>query len=393
MLFVWLGEKRKPEDGKQVSIRKSGFLGVSSERRIPGIPAGKDCATKSRQPCALESVEFRIEGCQDRLPPALLEALFALFHMIDVQDLTKQYAGRTAVDRLTFQVEPGQIVGFLGPNGAGKSTTMRILSGYMPPTSGRATVNGHDVFHESIEVRRSIGYMPEMAPLYTDMRVKEYLRFRAELKGLSGRVMRQRVGEVMDLCTIADVRRRLIGHLSKGFRQRVALADALLHKPPLLILDEPTNGLDPVQIRQVRDLLRSLKPAHTILLSTHILQEVEAVCDRVLMIHHGRILANDTPDQLTRGLRAASVVQVELQSKASDLLAQLEALPNVRKANLESEDDGWKVITLRVEARQDVREAVMELAMKQNWKVRELHRQLPSLEDVFVELSASDRAK
>jgi ABC-2 type transport system ATP-binding protein len=310
--------------------------------------------------------------------------------MIDVQDLTKQYAGRTAVDRLTFQVEPGQIVGFLGPNGAGKSTTMRILSGYMPPTSGRATVNGHDVFHESIAVRKSIGYMPEMAPLYTDMKVKEYLRFRAELKGLSGREMRQRVGEVMDLCTITDVRRRLIGHLSKGFRQRVALADALLHKPPLLILDEPTNGLDPVQIRQVRDLLRSLKPAHTILLSTHILQEVEAVCDRVLMIHHGRILANDTPDHLTRGLRAASVVQVELQAKGDDVLTQIESLPNVRKAVQDGEENGWRMISVRVEANQDVRESLMDLALKQAWKIRELHRQLPSLEDVFIELSAAD---
>ncbi len=310
--------------------------------------------------------------------------------MIDVQDLTKQYAGRTAVDRLTFQVEPGQIVGFLGPNGAGKSTTMRILSGYMPPTSGRATVNGHDVFHESIAVRKSIGYMPEMAPLYTDMKVKEYLRFRAELKGLSGREMRQRVGEVMDLCTITDVRRRLIGHLSKGFRQRVALADALLHKPPLLILDEPTNGLDPVQIRQVRDLLRSLKPAHTILLSTHILQEVEAVCDRVLMIHHGRILANDTPDRLTRSLRAASVVQVELQAKGDDVTAKIEALPNVRKAAQDGEETGWRLITVRVEANQDVREPLMDLALKEGWKIRELHRRLPSLEDVFIELSAAD---
>jgi ABC-2 type transport system ATP-binding protein len=294
------------------------------------------------------------------------------------------------VDRLTFQVEPGQIVGFLGPNGAGKSTTMRILSGYMPPTSGRATVNGHDVFHESIAVRKSIGYMPEMAPLYTDMKVKEYLRFRAELKGLSGREMRQRVGEVMELCTITDVRRRLIGHLSKGFRQRVALADALLHKPPLLILDEPTNGLDPVQIRQVRDLLRSLKPAHTILLSTHILQEVEAVCDRVLMIHHGRILANDTPDRLTRGLRAASVVQVELRAGGDDVLAKIEALPNVRKAAQDGEEDGWRLISVRVEANQDVREPLMDLALKQSWKIRELHRQLPSLEDVFIELSAAD---
>lgn len=312
--------------------------------------------------------------------------------MIEVQDLTKQYAGRTAVDHVSFRVEPGEIVGFLGPNGAGKSTTMRILSGFMPPTSGRATVNGHDVYHQSIEVRRSVGYMPEMAPLYTDMRVKEYLRFRAELKGLSGKAMRFRVGEVMDLCAITDVRRRLIGNLSKGYRQRVALADALVHKPPLLILDEPTNGLDPVQIRHVREVLRSLKPAHTILLSTHILQEVEAVCDRVVMIHQGRIRAVDTPDNLIRKLRAASLLQIELQGEG-EVLSQLETLPGVRKAAEDSGADNWRFISLRVEAKHDVREALMEMAMTHQWKIRELHRQLPSLEDVFVELAASEPGK
>lgn len=312
--------------------------------------------------------------------------------MIEVQDLTKLYAGRTAVDHVSFRVEPGEIVGFLGPNGAGKSTTMRILSGFMPPTSGRATVNGHDVYHQSIEVRRSVGYMPEMAPLYTDMRVKEYLRFRAELKGLSGKAMRFRVGEVMDLCAITDVRRRLIGNLSKGYRQRVALADALVHKPPLLILDEPTNGLDPVQIRHVREVLRSLKPAHTILLSTHILQEVEAVCDRVVMIHQGRIRAVDTPDNLIRKLRAASLLQIELQGEG-EVLSQLETLPGVRKATEDSGADNWRFISLRVEAKHDVREALMEMAMTHKWKIRELHRQLPSLEDVFVELAASEPGK
>ncbi|MDZ4287639.1 MAG: ATP-binding cassette domain-containing protein [Prosthecobacter sp.] len=312
--------------------------------------------------------------------------------MIEVHDLTKQYAGRVAVNQISFQVEPGEIVGFLGPNGAGKSTTMRILSGYMPPTAGRATVNGHDVFHESLEVRRSVGYMPETAPLYTDMRVKEYLRFRAELKGLRGHDMRRRVGEVMDMCAVTDVRRRLIANLSKGFRQRVALADALLHRPPLLILDEPTNGLDPVQIRHVREMLRGLKPKHTILLSTHILQEVEHSCDRVIMIHHGRILAMDTPQNLTQQLRASSLVQVELQA-IGEVAAKLEAVAGVRKATEEEADSGWRRISLRVEARHDVREAVTDLATAEGWKIRELHRQLPSLEDVFVELAASDPVK
>lgn len=312
--------------------------------------------------------------------------------MIEVQDLTKQYAGRTAVDQVSFKVEPGEIVGFLGPNGAGKSTTMRILSGYMPPTSGTARVNGYDVFQQSIELRRSVGYMPEMAPLYTEMRVKEYLNFRAELKGLSGKKLRSRVGEVMELCALSDMRRRLIGNLSKGYRQRVALADALVHQPPLLILDEPTNGLDPVQIRQVRELLRSLRPAHTILLSTHILQEVEAVCDRVIMIHRGCIRAVDTPENLTRKLRAASVVQLEMQGNG-EITNLIESLPGVRKATLDTVQEGWLYLSVRVEARHDVREALMELALKQQWKIREMHWQLPSLEDVFVDLAASDPSK
>ena len=312
--------------------------------------------------------------------------------MIEVHDLTKQYAGRVAVNQISFHVKPGEIVGFLGPNGAGKSTTMRILSGYMPPSSGRAAVNGFDVFRQSLEVRRSVGYMPETAPLYVDMRVKEYLRFRAELKGLRGQEMRIRMGEVMDLCAITDVRRRLIANLSKGYRQRVALADALLHRPPLLILDEPTNGLDPVQIRQVRELLRGLGPNHTILLSTHILQEVEATCDRVIMIHHGRVLAMDTPQNLTQQLRAASQVHLEMQA-TGEIIAPLEELAGVRKVVEEEGEGPWRKFTLRVEARHDVREAVVDLATARGWKIRELHRQLPSLEDVFVELAASEPAK
>jgi ABC-2 type transport system ATP-binding protein len=291
------------------------------------------------------------------------------------------------VNNISFQVEPGEIVGFLGPNGAGKSTTMRILSGYMPATSGRALVAGFDVFHQSLEVRRSVGYMPEMAPLYTDMKVKEYLRFRAELKGLGGLAMRKRVGEVMELTGINDMRRRLIGNLSKGYRQRVALADALVHRPKLLILDEPTNGLDPVQIRQVRDLLRNLKSKHTVLLSTHILHEVEQTCDRVVMIHQGRIRANDTPENLTSQLRSTTLLHLELEG-VGNLAEKLATLPGVRKTNEEKLlVHPWRRFTLRVEPDHDVRDAVLDLALRQKWRVREMHRQLPTLEDVFVELS------
>lgn len=309
--------------------------------------------------------------------------------MISVSHLTKEYAGRVAVDGISFEVEPGEIVGFLGPNGAGKSTTMRILSGYLPPTSGTATVGGKDVFRNSLEVRRQVGYMPENAPLYLDMGVKEYLHYRGALKGLRGKELRLRTGEVMDLCGVTEVRRRLIGNLSKGYRQRVALADALIHSPPLLILDEPTNGLDPTQIRGVRELLRSLRPQHTILLSTHILSEVEQTCDRVVMIHHGRIRANDTPRNLTRGLRAAGTVYVELQG-SKDVPQKLDGIPGVRKVLAEKAEKGWQAYSLRIESQTDVREAIQELATAEQWKIRELHRQLPSLEDVFIELAASD---
>jgi ABC-2 type transport system ATP-binding protein len=309
--------------------------------------------------------------------------------MIQVSHLTKQYAGRTAVDGISFEIERGQFVGFLGPNGAGKSTTMRILSGFLPPTAGSVLVGGKDVFRESLEVRRMVGYMPEMAPLYTDMRVKEYLHFRGALKGLSGRALRIHAGEAMERTAIADVRRRVIGNLSKGYRQRVALADALIAKPPLLILDEPTNGLDPTQIRQVREMLRNLTPDHTILLSTHILSEVEQSCDRVIMINKGRIKADDTPHNLTRGLRTAGSVYLEMQAgeKAG---AMLSGLPAVKKATLDRTEDGWQAWSLRLESNADVREDVLALAATEKWKVREIHRQLPTLEDVFVELAAGD---
>lgn len=309
--------------------------------------------------------------------------------MIEVQDLTKQYAGHTAVDAISFFARQGEIVGFLGPNGAGKSTTMRMLAGYLPPTSGSALVAGHDVFRESLEVRKNVGYMPETAPLYGDMRVKEYLHFRGELKGLRGRELRQRTGEVMESVGVTDMRKRLIENLSKGYRQRVALADALISRPKLLILDEPTNGLDPVQIRHVRELLRTLRDEHTVLLSTHIMSEVEQICDRVIMLHHGRIRACDTPRNLTRGLRAATTVRLELQGNGS-VTAALEDLPGVRKVTERKPDGDWRRLALRVESQHDVREAILDLAAREKWRVRELHQQLPSLEDVFVELADSE---
>lgn len=309
--------------------------------------------------------------------------------MIEVKNLTKHYVGRTAVDNLTFTIEPGEVVGFLGPNGAGKSTTMKMLTGFLAPTSGSATINGFDVFTQSVQARKSLGYMPENAPLYLDMRVKEYLHFRGSLKGLGGKELRRRAGEVMEACLLSDVRRKIIGNLSKGFRQRVALADALLGRPPLLILDEPTNGLDPNQIRHIRELLYTYKTRHTILLSTHILTEVEAYCDRILLLHHGKLQANDTPQNLVRKLRVTTDVYVEL-SGGTDYELKLSQITGVKKVTEEHTTANWKRYNLRVEARADIREALFDLALKNHWQIRELYRELPSLEDVFVELTMSD---
>src|SRR4051812_10768675 len=246
--------------------------------------------------------------------------------MIKVEKLTKKFADFTAVDHLNFAVEKGEIVGFLGPNGAGKSTTMKILTGYLPATSGRASIAGFDVFENSLEARQHIGYLPENTPLYHDMRVGEYLRYRASLKGVPYRKLRERVGDVLALCNLADVERKLIGTLSKGYRQRVGLADALVHDPDLLILDEPTIGLDPNQIRQVRDLIKNLAHKRTVLISTHILPEVEIMCSRVVVIHKGKIRASDTAENLLRNHRAAGSMRLEAkvgEDNAKLMLAQV----------------------------------------------------------------------
>lgn len=309
--------------------------------------------------------------------------------MIKVENLTKRYAGFTAVKDLSFEVGKGEIVGFLGPNGAGKSTTMRILSTYMPATAGRVSIAGHDVFTASMEARRHLGYMPENVPLYTDMRVTEYLNYRASLKEITGRRQRERVGDVKELCSLREVENRVIGTLSKGFRQRVGLADALLHSPDLLILDEPTIGLDPNQIRQVRELIRNLGKRHTILLSTHILPEVEMTCNRVIIINRGRIEAADTPENLVHAMRTAGGVRLEAKVGGDDAVALLSKLPGIKEVATESEGD-WNLFTLRTDAGSDPRESLWQLATDRRWTVRELSQRRATLEDVFVELTLGD---
>src|SRR5215469_17648171 len=239
--------------------------------------------------------------------------------MIEVENLTKRYAGHTAVSGISFTVKRGEIVGLLGPNGAGKSTTMRVLSCYLPATSGSVRVAGLDVFHDSTEVRRRIGYMPENNPMHQEMRVREYLKFRARLKGLGFRRSRDRVDVVMEQCGLTDVSRRIIGHLSKGYRQRVGLADALVHEPELIILDEPTIGLDPNQIRAVRQLIKGLGNSHTVLISTHILPEAEMTCNRMVIMYQGTILAADTPENLQQFMTSKSHVLAEIAAPLADL--------------------------------------------------------------------------
>src|SRR5260370_19478808 len=238
--------------------------------------------------------------------------------MIKVENLTKRYAGQTAIQDLNFEVSQGEIMGFLGPNGAGKTTTMRIMAGFMPPASGRASIAGFDVCGKSLQARAHLGYMPENVPLYSDMRVTEYLNYRAALKGVPHRRIAERVGDVKELCGVKDVERKLIGTLSKGYRQRVGLADALVAEPDLLILDEPTIGLDPNQIRQVREMIKNLGRQPTTLLSTHILPEVEMTCSRVIIIHKGRIEACDTPQNLLGQIRQAGAVVAESQPTTAD---------------------------------------------------------------------------
>ncbi|MGF1678447.1 MAG: ABC transporter ATP-binding protein [Candidatus Methylacidiphilales bacterium] len=306
--------------------------------------------------------------------------------MIEVNALFKKYSGFEAVSGISFNVDKGEIVGFLGPNGAGKSSTMRMLTGYLPPSSGDIRIAGMDVLNHSIQIRKKIGYMPENVPLYTDMTVKDFLSYRAALKGVSSRNVRSRVSDCMQKCGLSDVSKKMIGNLSRGYRQRVGLADALVHDPELLILDEPTAGLDPNQIRSVRDLIKELGKSHTILLSTHILPEVEMVCSRAIIINRGKIEASDTLENLSRRVRSGAL-HLEIKSEKSAAVEKLKALADVSEVTALSELDGWVRLECLSVPGTDSRCAVDELIKKQNWPLREFHYEKAKLEDVFVELT------
>ncbi len=309
--------------------------------------------------------------------------------MIEVENLKKSYGSHAAVRGLSFEVPSGQVCGFLGPNGAGKSTTLRMLTGFVAPTEGTIKIGGIDALARPIEARRQIGYMPEACPLYPEMRVDEYLRYRAELKGVPRREIKSRVQKALEQATVADVSTRIIGQLSKGYRQRVGLADALVADPPLLVLDEPTAGLDPNQIRQVRELIKELAKDKTVLLSTHILPEVEAICDRVLIINKGRLVSEGDPRALRGATTSADRIQVEVRGELEAARASLESVTGVKV--LSASGGGDEPVRAELEASDDdAVERVFAAVVKAGLVLRELRRQERSLEDVFVNLTTHE---
>jgi ABC-2 type transport system ATP-binding protein len=308
--------------------------------------------------------------------------------VIEVQQLTKRYFDREVVKSVSFFVPEGEVLGFLGPNGAGKTTTMRMICAYLPPTSGTVKVAGVDLAEDPLAVRERIGYLPENVALYPEMRVEEFLRFRAAIEGVSRKDVPERLSYVLERCMLTDVRRQLIGTLSKGYRQRVGLAAALIHKPPVLILDEPTVGLDPRQIVKIRELIVELGRDHTVILSTHILPEVEQVCQRVLIIDDGRIVADGTPDALRTGFSGLSAVTVELEgadAAAEELFSRIAGVEKVENLG----QGRWQ---LAVRDGKAVRREVFRLAVERNWVLTELSQSVPSLEDVFLRLTTREEA-
>jgi len=309
-------------------------------------------------------------------------------YAIEVMNLCKSYGAIMAVDHVDFTVRPGELVGFLGPNGAGKSTTMRILTTYLPASSGVAKVGGFDVMNQSLDVRRQIGYLPESVPLYTEMRVEEYLTYRAKLRGIDRRLRNQRIEECLEKCRVREVRRRLLGTLSKGYRQRVGLADAMIHRPPILILDEPTSGLDPVQIRETLNTIKALAGEQTILLSTHILSEVEAICDRILIINKGSMRAD---------VRLASLAEqsptyvVEVRGPTPAVQNWLEKQDGVSHVEAKPMGEDFTHYELGTIDKKDVRESIASGIVKQGWTMRRLDLRRPTLEDLFMDVVIRDK--
>jgi ABC-2 type transport system ATP-binding protein len=316
--------------------------------------------------------------------------------MIKVEGLTKRYARTVAVDDISFEVEKGQIVGFLGPNGAGKTTTMRVLTCFLPPTAGKATIGGFDVLENPQEVKKRIGYLPETPPLYPEMEVFEYLDFVGQLKGITSADIKRRRDEVIERCSLGEVRAKLIGKLSKGYRQRVGIAQAIIHNPDVLILDEPTSGLDPKQIIEIRELLRQLAGDHTIILSTHILSEVEHSCERVIIISQGKLVAQDSVANLTNRLRGAEAVWVEVEAgdgrpNPAEVQGRLEQVAGVSRAMMKDSKDGRLAFEVESLQGRQIRAEVARSVVNSGWNLSELRAVGLSLEDIFLQLTAAEK--
>jgi ABC-2 type transport system ATP-binding protein len=310
--------------------------------------------------------------------------------LISVENISKRYPTKTAIEGMSFNVEKGEILGFLGPNGAGKTTTMRIITGYMPATSGTVRIDGFDVGDNPLDCRKRIGYLPENPPLYTEMTVAAYLRFVAKIKGVSSARLANEVDRVMDKVNITDVQHRIIAKLSKGYKQRVGIAQALLNDPPVLILDEPTIGLDPKQIHEVRELIKELAGKHTVILSTHILPEVEQTCHRVIIIDHGKIVAVDTPQNLRVQAQATSRTSLEVEGPAPAIVSKLKSLPGIVDVRTISESDGRARFQVDSDVRQDIRGEMARAIVTNGWGLLELHSSVMSLEDIFIKLTTAE---
>lgn len=311
--------------------------------------------------------------------------------MIEIQNLTKYYGDLRAVDGISFTVERGEILGFLGPNAAGKTTTMRVIAGYLPATSGSVSVAGFDVFKNGLEVKRQIGYLPENPPLYLDMRVFDYLRFVAVIKGVSSREVNSEVERVTDKLALSEVLDKQIAQLSKGFKQRVGLAQALLNNPPVLILDEPTIGLDPKQIIEVRELIKSFGQDHTVILSTHILPEVSMTCNRVIIINEGRLVAVDTPENLTARLKGSESILLEVEGPSEEVIQTIRQIPRIRSvASLSAKKSNVSKYTVEAEVGADIRKEIAAAIVRHNWGLLELKTESLSLEKIFLQLTTRE---
>jgi ABC-2 type transport system ATP-binding protein len=315
--------------------------------------------------------------------------------MIKVEGLTKRYPRTVAVDDISFEVEKGQIVGFLGPNGAGKTTTMRVLTCFLPPSSGKASIAGFDVLEHPMEVKKRIGYLPETPPVYPEMEVVEYLTFVGQLKGISSADIKRKADEVIGRCSLGDVRSKLIGKLSKGYRQRVGIAQAIIHNPDVLILDEPTSGLDPKQIIEIRELLRQLAGDHTIILSTHILSEVEHSCERVIIISQGKLVAQDSVANLTNRLRGSEAVSLEVESSEgrpdpTEVQVRLEQVNGVSRVMMKESKGGRLIFEVESLQGRQIRAELARSVVNAGWNLNELHAVGLSLEDIFLQLTTAE---